>query len=885
MTSKHYCGPLWALILVLVVNCPSFAEERFEGRYFSGQGDVEYLQLLDISRRMFSADPEFQNLAMFYTPDGHGFFEGPGWGAWWVQNSYGPTYASLPMLQEPYTTFLQNSQDWWFDQMGDGKRTWTHNGKEFVIPDGQLCDKANLHDFTPKQGDGHVDRHDWGMEFSAAGLVLQSELLLISRDAQAIAHYLPMLERVANFIETRRDPKNNLFLAGMAGNLLAPSYAGWKKPDGTYDKAYLTGLSVTYIAGLDRLIELEKLAGNADKVKRYTERRDLAHQGLSHLMTDEGYFIKSMDPDGTKHGVYGAKKHGYFEAVCNHDAICFRVVDDAQAEKIYEKIASIPGLRPHDLIITNHPSLDDMPVPDTEYSLWNHGNWINGGHWSTCEARMIMGYYRLGKHEDARRAMKKILEFARRFRMDNPFTYFGTQLNIPESPINLCYDAFGPPAAMVRGLFEYQYQADGLTILPHIPAGITRLEQHFPIRFGEKQLYLATTGKGPVTAVFINGQPWEQFDDQSVFLPYEQTPDEAVIQIALGGARMESFQPRKVNPASPLPNVPQLSERALNREPSEVISTNQLPLRIGAGNHSGKGFTGQIGRVRIFNRALTAKEVDELHNATVNFDKDKALVGDWKLDAAQDQVVPNQVGDGLPARIIGQYKMVADSDHPAIELTGEGYLEVAHDSALDLANGGTLDVWIRPKHTSWAHGGMRIIDKSALPGNSGYFLDTFPGDEIQLLTEGGGCRGGSIKPDVWVHVTATINAEGGMVLYANGKEIASKKKKLAPALADMDAKVANIRAFHKRLVSAGLADSYEAAFARLAVDYQATTIERMNLLADGKLARLLPSSQTAADRSYFETTTRLCDGLNSLVQSYEKSGDPKKQQIYRLWSN
>ena len=99
------------------------------------------------------------------------------------------------------------------------------------------------------------------MEFTAAGVLMQAELLLISRDAEAIAHYLPKLERCANFIETRRDPTNNLFLAGPAGNLLAPSYAGWKKPDGTYDKAYLAGLSITYIAALDRLIELEKLAG------------------------------------------------------------------------------------------------------------------------------------------------------------------------------------------------------------------------------------------------------------------------------------------------------------------------------------------------------------------------------------------------------------------------------------------------------------------------------------------------------------------------------------------------------------------------------------------------------------------------------------------------
>ena len=137
-------------------------------------------------------------------------------------------------------------------------------------------------------------------------MVLQSELLLISRDAKAIAHYLPLLERSANFIETRRDPTNNLFLAGPAGNLLAPSYAGWHRPDGTYDKAYLAGLSVTYIAALDRLIELEKLAGRKEQAALYTQRRELARRGLPLLTTDEGYFIRSLDPDGVKHGVYGA---------------------------------------------------------------------------------------------------------------------------------------------------------------------------------------------------------------------------------------------------------------------------------------------------------------------------------------------------------------------------------------------------------------------------------------------------------------------------------------------------------------------------------------------------------------------------------------------------
>jgi hypothetical protein len=238
----------WILLLVAASPLSAAQETEFHGQFFRGQGDVEYLRLLDTARRTLAPDPEFQNLAMLYMPSWNGLVEGPTWDAWWIQNSYGTTYSVLPFFEEPFTTFLQNSQDLWFDQMGDGQRVGAPPPFDWVAPDGCLCDAARPGWIVYRQGDGRTQLHDWGMEFTAAGLLMQSELLLISRDPDAIARYLPKLERCANFIETRRDPANNLFLVGAAGNLLAPSFAGWKKPDGTYDKAYHAGLSVTYIA-------------------------------------------------------------------------------------------------------------------------------------------------------------------------------------------------------------------------------------------------------------------------------------------------------------------------------------------------------------------------------------------------------------------------------------------------------------------------------------------------------------------------------------------------------------------------------------------------------------------------------------------------------------
>jgi hypothetical protein len=515
------------------------ASDTFSGEFFSGSGDLDYLRLLDFSRRLFGPDPEFENLAMLYMPAWNGLVEGPTWDAWWIQNSYGTTYAALPFLQEPFLTFLQNAQDLWFDQMGDGKRVGAAPPFNWVAPDGCLCDAARPGWIVYKQGDGRIQIHDWALEFTAAGVLLQSELLLISRDAQAVQKYLPKLERCADFIETRRNPANNLFLAGPAANLLAPSYAGWRKSDGTYGRAYLTGLSVTYIAALDRLAELEKLAGRNKQARLMARRRDQAQHGLRRLTTKEGYFIRSLDPDGTRHGVYGAAEHGYFESSPNHDAIAFRVVDDAQAERIYDEIASIPELRPHALILPNYPSYDDMYTKPE--GLWGFGTWVNGGHWSTCEARMVLAYYRLNRFEDARRSLRQLHSFAERFRMDNPLTKCGSDVYQPQQPVNLTYDAFGPPAAFVRGLFEYRYFANGLTLRPHIPPGITRLEQHFPIRFGTKQLYLSTVGSGALTGVWLNGKRWHKFDRSAVYLPYKHLPARAAIELGFGGADPEQI--------------------------------------------------------------------------------------------------------------------------------------------------------------------------------------------------------------------------------------------------------------------------------------------------------------------------------------------------------
>ncbi len=178
---------------------------------------------------------------------------------------------------------------------------------------------------------------------------------------------------------------------------------------------------------------------------------------------------------------------------------------------------------------------------------------------------MMLAYYRLGKHEDARRSMNQLMRFADSFRMDNPLTKCGSDVYQPKLPINLTYDAFGPAAAFVRGLFEYRYSAEGLTLVPQLPPSLTEVSQLFPIRFGPKRVFISAVGQGDITSVRVNGRRWRHHDARTVFFPYKETPDLAKVQIALGKAKVKSLPTRKASPA-PLVTLPPEHDCAVCRE-------------------------------------------------------------------------------------------------------------------------------------------------------------------------------------------------------------------------------------------------------------------------------------------------------------------------------
>jgi hypothetical protein len=206
----------------------------------------------------------------------------------------------------------------------------------------------------------------------------------------------------------------------------------------------------------------------------------------------------------------------------------------------------------------------------------------------------------------------------------------------------------------------------------------------------------------------------------------------------------------------------------------QEVTTNSLPLRIGACSNGQNRFIGHIFRARVFDRAISGQEVAVLaQNPRVRFAR--GLVGDWSFEDSRDGVFANNVDDELAARIVGNVKVVEYAGRKCARLGGDGYIEVAHDEKLSLTQGCTLEAWVAPEKLGG--GGGRIIDKSRSGTSNGYLLDTYPGNSLRMIVEAGTLSyDAKFAPGEWAHVAATYDARGGeATLYINGSAVASSK--------------------------------------------------------------------------------------------------------------
>merc|ERR1711871_872567 len=113
-----------------------------------GSGDAELLSLVSYAWRSLYEAPaelpaefEYQSLAMLYSGAQDGLLEGPTWGAYWTQNSYGTAMTCLPFLGDIIFKGMRESQNWWFNNQADGTNPYA-NGAQGWAPDGCSCDNG-----------------------------------------------------------------------------------------------------------------------------------------------------------------------------------------------------------------------------------------------------------------------------------------------------------------------------------------------------------------------------------------------------------------------------------------------------------------------------------------------------------------------------------------------------------------------------------------------------------------------------------------------------------------------------------------------------------------------------------------------------------------------
>ena len=858
--------------------------QAWQGRWVEGDGDNEALALIDQAFETLQPSARTACLPLLYKRDWDGFVEGPTWPCWWIQNSFGPAYGMMPFLGEPYATWLDNSQALWFRQMGDGKRP-DLNG--LVGPDGCLVDAAfvwlNGSSFegfgdprTPhggtadgkisssgmwyRQGDGNVRSYDWFMGTTAAGLLLESERLLVRHDSNAARARLSQLKRVAAFLDSRRDPATNLLKAGRAANLLAPAYAGVRQPDGNFGKAYLTEVSVNYAAGLMRFAEVCELAGSPADARDCRGTAAAIRNALPRLMDEKGCFIMALDPDGTRHGVFGAARHGYFEATPNHDAVCFGVTNDEVSKKIIARMLSIPGLAPHGLILPNYPSYDDHSGEGNQ----SYGTWVNGGHWTTTQGRMSIACLRAGEYKHPFGAWRKMQPMMQAYRADSPLAGcgqmpWGGQL---AQPYNVVYDCWGAPAGLLRGLFEYDYRAYSLRLRPHLPPGIYRYVQKSPVWFGKTKVWLTVTGSGAPVSARVNGGHCAIGKDGWIELSPNGQPGDLAVEIICGEAR-----PRGAwKPLAPIPFV--FPTDPAFWQPSSLApatSGNNHPLRIGASPSGGHCFSGLVKDFRVYRMALSAYEIALLI-------KDGNFAGctaRFPLDQATGKCFFAEKNSSLAWIATLENAGTPKFQDGALKLDNGAFLELPSSAEIDFVANCTLAVWFRPTIIG---DGARLIDRCTAGGNDGIMIDYVQnGKQLRLISPLGVVTAAvTLEANRWHHVAATCTDGGLMRLYLDGELVGETEgSKPAPQAKVSTAQQLNLRsigAFYRGMAKAGKLETYEGTQARAVLDLLAARHERMRqrqakTLVVPNIAPIPPANLDAVETLYLTTARKIAGGL------------------------
>ena len=221
-----------------------------------------------------------------------------------------------------------------------------------------------------------------------------------------------------------------------------------------------------------------------------------------------------------------------------------------------------------------------------------------------------------------------------------------------------------------------------------------------------------------------------------------------------------------------------------------AINAGSELLRVGHNNALNRYFHGQMDDVRIYNRALSATEIQQLYKvgaaklavSPVNSIK-SGLVGYWTFDGKDTNWTKNQTNDLSGNGNTGTLVSMSTTTSPAVGKIGQGLLfdgsndRIAMDDVLDMGTSNwTATAWVKTTGTN----GSIVVGKSNFVGGAnpdGWWMGLQASERVQCVFFKTGRSifsavddGVIVNDGKWHHITCVWARTGNMTRYVDGAQ-------------------------------------------------------------------------------------------------------------------
>ncbi len=206
---------------------------------------------------------------------------------------------------------------------------------------------------------------------------------------------------------------------------------------------------------------------------------------------------------------------------------------------------------------------------------------------------------------------------------------------------------------------------------------------------------------------------------------------------------------------------------AENTAPSGTPTSEPNSLKFGRHAAAAQFFGGTIDDVRVYDRALSARDVQELFK-TRPPDIETGLVGHWKLNETSGATAYDSSGNANDGTLIGDPHWVQGKLQGALQFDGiDDYVDCGNDSSLGITAEITLGVWVK---TNDAANGQH--NPYVTKGDHSYGIKHHTSNNIEYFIYDGGWQVARYPVDstfngVWHHLAGTYDGSE-LRLYIDG---------------------------------------------------------------------------------------------------------------------